>query len=85
MGVIGVALISAIIGCIGAMVTAASSQEKIRSTFQPRNLISLILVPQIVLLILTFTLSGEWAWAVQMHLAACLAILAGTAAVMKRG
>jgi hypothetical protein len=77
LGVIGVTVGGALVAGVAATVAAAARYERIRSTFEARNLLVLMLAPTLVLVLLTFTVSGEWAWLVLIHLSACLGILAG--------
>ena len=81
-GVIGVTLLSALIACVGATVAAAVSPNRLRATFKTRNLFALIVAPALVALVLTFVISGEWAWLGLIHVSSCLGILAGAGSAL---
>ena len=81
-GVIGVTVFASLIACVAATVAAAGSLVRLRSTFQTRNLLVLVLVPMLIAFVFAFTVSGEWAWLGLIHLSACLGILAGAGSVL---
>jgi hypothetical protein len=81
-GVIGVTVFAALIACVAATYAGGGTLNKLRSTFQTRNLLALMLVPMLVALVLTFAVSGEWAWLGLIHLSACLGILAGAGSTL---
>lgn len=76
-GVIAVTFFSTLIAWVGATVAAAVSHERLRSTFGTRNLFVLVVAPALVLLVLTFGISGEFAWLGLIHVSSCSGILAG--------
>jgi len=82
IGVIGVTVVAALIACVAATYAGVGSLNKLRSAFQIRNLLALVLAPMLVALVLTFAVSGEWAWLGLIHLSACLGILAGAGSAL---
>ena len=77
LGVFGVAVSAALVAGVAASVAAAASHQRIRSTFEARNLLAIVLAPALVIVVLTFTVSGEWEWLGLIHQSACSGILAG--------
>lgn len=82
IGVIGATVLAALIAGVAGALAAAQSLNKLRSTFRARNLRRLLVAPMLVAIILTFTVSGEWAWLGLIHLSACLGIFAGAISAM---
>lgn len=78
MGAIAVTVLAAISSGVAAAVGAAGSHERIRSTFEARNLLTLVFAPALVIAVLSLTVSGEWAWLGLIHLSTCAGVLAGT-------
>lgn len=81
-GVILVTVFAAFIACVAATYAGVGTLNKLRSTFQTRNLLALVLAPMLVALVLTFAVSGEWVWLGLTHLSACLGILAGAGSAL---
>ena len=81
-GVIGVTVFAALIASVASIVGAAGSLDRLRSTFQTGNLLSLVLAPTLIALVLTFAVSGEWAWPGLIYLSTCLGILAGAGSAL---
>ncbi len=84
-GVTGVTVFTALIACVAATYAGVGALTKLRSTFQTRNLLALVLAPMLVAIVLTFAVSGEWAWLGLIHLSACSGILAGAGSALLIG
>jgi hypothetical protein len=78
-GLLGVPVVAALVGAVGAAWGGSGSEAQFRATFAPTNLLRLVLLAPLVLLILARLVSGDFAWWACIHLAGVAGILTAVA------